>query len=187
MSDPTSALATHEDEFDLDLDAARSAASEAHQHKPAIKVGGQRIELPEELPLDVLQPLLHLDVDLSILLRQALDARRAGSNDDAISAVVDMLVMNKSLPQDIVTAATTMARRLVGDEGYERLVAARLTLPEIGRLAKYLGRRYGVGLGEASPSSGSSEGTGTTSSPTSSPGITSTSEGSGSAPESRAS
>lgn len=173
MSSNTPAVVVDDFEFDFDLDSARAAAAEAVGHKPAIKLpnpdGGEpiRVELPVELPLDVLQPLVNIDVDLSILIRQALDARKEGSTEDIVSAVVDMLVVNPALPRDLVEAATTMARRLVGsDEAYDRLCAARMSIPEIGRLVKYLGRRYGVGLGEASPSSDSSEGTGTTSRPT---------------------
>jgi hypothetical protein len=162
-------------EFDLDFDAQRSANAEANEHSPGVKIGGEKLALPVELPVDVLQPLLNLDQDVIYLAKQAIDARASNDVDAIVASVVDMLVAHPTLPRDAVETVTTMARRLFGEEGYEKLVAARLTLPEIGRLAKYLGKRYGVGLGEALRPSESSEGSGTTSRPTSSASTTSTS------------
>lgn len=159
--------------FDLDLDAARTARREALQQAPGIKLGGRRIELPVELPVDVLEPLSTLDMDVSLLIRQALDARaQAKENDEAtnlalMGAVIDMLVVNPALPRDVVEAVKEMGRRLLGAEGYAHLVSCRLTLPDLGVIAKYLFAQYGVGLGESSGSSSSSGQAGTTSKPTS--------------------
>lgn len=176
------------DDLELDLDQGRAASNE---HKPKrIRVGGKLIDLPQELPIDVFEPLLDVDADVSLLFRQALDAREtAGDNQmGLVSAVIDMLVVNPQLPKQLVEAVKEMARRLVGDEGYADLAAARLSTAEAGKIAKFLGRAYGVSLGEASPSSGSAEeGSGATSQLTSSGATDSTPEASGTAPATQAS
>lgn len=167
-------------DFELDLDGQRSARAELTR-TPALKVNGERIELPAELPLDVLEPLTKVNIDVSLLIRQVLDARGTGeaANEELLGAVVDMLIVNPSLPVEVVDAVREMSRRLLGAEGYAALVAFRPTVKDVGSIAKYVIRQYGIRLGEASPSSDSSEGTGTTSKPTSPGGTTGTSATSG--------
>jgi DNA-binding response OmpR family regulator len=162
----------------LDLDARRAAAREVRE-APTLTLGGAQIELPHELPVDVLEPLLDVKADVSVLIRQVLDAR---DNEDSkqtglavMGAVIDMLIVNPSLPRELIAAVKEMVRRLIGDEGYEALLKFRPTAPEIKELAGWAIRQYGVGLGEALQSSDSSEGTGTTSKPTSSRGTAKTS------------
>lgn len=158
-------------DFELDLDAARTARAEVSDKPSGVKIGGRLLAIPSELPLDVLAPLTTINVDISVLIRQVLDARQTeGGNEEILGAVVDMLMVNPSLPTEVIDCVKQMAERLFGEEGYAHLVAQRLTLKDVGLLAKWLMRRYGVGLGEASPSSDSSEGTGTTSTQTSQPG-----------------
>lgn len=172
----------------LDLDARRAAAREARE-APALTLGGQRIELPIELPIDVLEPLLEVKADVSVLIRQVLDARdnEDGAGMAVMGAVLDMLIVNPSLPRELIDAIKEMVRRLAGDDGYAALLAFRPTAPEIKELAGWAIRQYGVGLGEASPSSDSSEGTGTTSKPTSKPATAKTSARSTSRPARQAS
>lgn len=170
--------------FDLDLDSMRTARAEVTR-TPGIRLGGTRLELPPELPLDVLEPLTSINVDVAVLIRQVLDTRRENSdaaNEAVLDVVVDQLVVNPKLPSELITAVKTMASRLLGEEGYAHLVAQRLYLKDIGEIVKFLLRTYGIRLGEASPSSGSSEGTGTTSTPISPGGTTATSETSGDVP-----
>lgn len=169
-----SALDTSDD-FEFDLDAARAARREKKK-APTLRIGGTRYELPAELPVDVLAPLTDVDMDVALLVRQVLDARRlaeeqdnpAAANVAMLDAAVDLLVANGSLPQELIDAAKTGARRLLGEDAYAALLDFRPSLGDLVAILKYLGRQYGVGLGEASPSSDSSEGTGTTSKPTSS-------------------
>lgn len=168
--------------FDLNLDSLRSARREAAPRTPGLRISGERIPLPPELPLDVLEPLTRIDMDISVLIRQVLDARRAGgeqANETMLGAIIDMIVVNPQLPQDLIEAVKEMGRRLLGPAGYELLVGFRPTIADIGVIARYVMTQYGVGLGEASPSSDSSEGTGTTSKPTSKRTTTSTSGGPG--------
>lgn len=175
-------------DLELDLDSARGARNE---EKPkTIRVGGKVIDLPKQLPMEVLEPLLDVDADVSMLLRSALDARQA--SDDALavaSAVIDMVVVNPRLPQQLVGSIKQMVKRLVGEEGYAVLVEAKLTLPEAAAIAKFAFKVYGVSLGEASPSSDSAagEGSGETSNQTSAASADSAQPGSGSAPETQAS
>jgi hypothetical protein len=178
---PTDSLAD-----ELDLDSARSARAEVTR-TPAVKIAGRRLELPTELPLDALEPLTAIDVDVSVLIRQVLDARNqaketgeTADNEAILGAIIDMLVVNPSLPVQLIDAVKEITRRLFGPEGYEHLVASKLSIKDVGLIAKYIGRQYGVGLGEASPASESSEAAGTTSKSTSSASTTSTSAASGS-------
>ena len=178
----TSPIERDPDEFgmNLNLDAHRSARAEKKK-PPTLTIGNRELVLPIELPLDVLAPLVDLDVDVSFLIREVMNARKTGienASEDLASAVIDMLVLNPNLPKDVVRAVQAMARELLGGEQYEHLVAQKLSLPDVGLLAKWALRRYGVSLGEASRSSDSSESSGTTSKPTS-PGETETSETSG--------
>ena len=176
------------DDFELDLDGSRSARVEVTDEPRVVRIGGLLLEVPAELPLDVLEPLTTINVDISVLIRQVLDARNsAGAQEEILGAVVDMLMVNPSLPTEVIDCAKTMAQRLFGDEGYAHLVEQRLYLKDVGLLVKWLMRRYGVGLGEASPSSDSSEGTGTTSKPTSPGATTVTSATSGGRRRTRAS
>ncbi len=171
---PIGAVQPDDSPFDLDfdLDSARSARTEVGP-APAVRLGGVRHELPRELPIDVLEPLTTINVDVSVLVRQVLDARNAAKDsgeavgEEILGAVIDMLVLNPSLPTEIVEAAKEMARRLMGPDAYAALVAFRPTVADLGALAKHIGRLYGVRLGEASRSSDSSADSGTTSKPTS--------------------
>lgn len=174
--------------LELDLDSERAARAE--MKKPAtVRIAGRALELPSELPLDVLDPLTHLNVDVSVLVRQVMDARKAGGDqaqETVADAVVDMLVVNPSLPTEIVEAVKEMTRRLFGIDGYEHLTAQRLSVGDVAALGKFVMRRYGVGLGEASRSSDSSTSDGTTSKATSR-GATETSATSGGRRRTRAS
>ena len=160
---------------ELDLDAAREARKrEGAGVTPALKLDGHRYELPVELPVDVFDPLVHVDVDVSLLVRMAMDARDAAEANDenanmaVLDVLVDLMVANPPLPVDLVGAIKKSTQLLLGEECYAALVAFRPTVADLGAIAKHLFRQYGVGLGEASPSPDSSGDTETTSKPTSS-------------------
>lgn len=173
----------------LDLDAQRTARAEI-TGTPHITIGGRQLDLPPELPIDVLEPITEVNADVAIVFRQLLDARQTGgadANEEMVGAVINMVISKPELPTELITAIKTMARRLFGDDNYDHLVAQRPSKEDLGAIAKYLVRRYGVGLGESSPSSDSSEGTGTTSKATSSTTTTSTSAASGRSRTKRAS
>ncbi|MFF0250191.1 hypothetical protein [Streptosporangium sandarakinum] len=59
-------------------------------------------KLPTELPLDVLEPLTHVTVDLGLTLRIALGTARTQDPQvatmDVIDMVVDQLIINRSCP-----------------------------------------------------------------------------------------
>jgi hypothetical protein len=122
-------------------------------------------------PTRSLSPAVVDDFDLDLDLdATSTAANEAAGRQPAVKIGGRRLTVPSELP---------LARRLVGDEQYAQLCEARPTLPQVGALVKFLASRYGVGLGEASPSSDSSEGTGTTSSATSSGSTDSTSAKSG--------
>lgn len=160
---------------ELDLDAARAARKrEGAGITPSLRLNGQSYELPVELPVDVFDPLVHVDVDVSLLVRMAMDAREAAEKNDenanmaVLDVLVDLMVANPQLPVDLVGAVKESSRLMLGEECYAALVAFRPTVADLGAIAKHLFRQYGVGLGEALPSSDSSGDTETTSKPTSS-------------------
>lgn len=172
----------------FDLTAERAARTEAKTPE-VIRIGDTVVTLPIELPLDVFAPLKNLDVDLALLMRQALNMASEGGDEQAAatSLVIDLLVSNPNLPRDLIDAIEEVGRRLLGEEGIAALVAFRPAKEDLAVLAKGLFAHYGVGLGEASASSDSSADAGTTSKPTSSGGTGSTPEASSASPASPAS
>jgi hypothetical protein len=172
----------------IDLDRERAQRREARGKPMPVRFGGQQIaELPVELPLDVFEPLKALDVDIALLIRQALDIQQANGEGEqaaaATSLVIDLLVTRPSLPHDVVEAVIEMGKRLLNSEdypdGFDKFLAQRPSREDVATFAKGVFRRYGVGLGEALPSSASSANGETTSKPTSPTTIKSTSGGSG--------
>lgn len=186
-----------DDDFEvIDLDAERAVRREALGKPTAVKFGGETIAvLPVELPLDVLEPIKALDVDIAMLVRQVMDMRSAEGDEAqsaaATSLVIDLLVSRPSLPVEIIEAVQDMGRRLLNSQeypdGYEKFVAQRPSREDVAGLAKGLFKRYGVGLGEALQSSDSSTSGGQTSKPTSKPTTKSTSGASGKRPRKTAS
>lgn len=172
----------------LDLDAERSARAAEREGKGKalpIRFGGENIAtLPVELPVDVLAPLRNLDGDLTLILRQAMQASRGGANEkfEATELVVDVLASNPALPVTALNTLTQVAKNLLTDEGFDRLMAQRPSAQDFATLVKGVFRFYGLSLGEASPSSDSSTDSGTTSPGTSSTTSDSTPEASGTTP-----
>ncbi|MFG6197716.1 hypothetical protein [Nonomuraea sp. JJY05] len=162
--------------IDLDIDRDERLAAIAAERNAAVsdtfplKFRGRVVcQLPTELPLDVLEPLTHVAVDLGLIVRTALDAARVQDPNAATMAVLDMvidqLVINKKLPDQVMAAVHQMAVRLLGEQGFADFFALRPAVPDMVALVKGLLRAYGLRLGESSPSSDSSSG-GTTSTPT---------------------
>jgi hypothetical protein len=177
------------DTFDgLDLDAeraVRAASREGRGQTYPIRLGGGIVAtLPTELPVDVLAPLRALDGDLTLILRQAMEATKGGANArmDATELVVDVLIANPSLPVTAIDIVRDVAVNLLGQEGFAALLAARPSSQDYAALIKGVFRFYGLTLGEALPSSDSSTDVGATSSTTSSENLESTPEDSGPPP-----
>ncbi|MER5649598.1 hypothetical protein [Streptosporangium sp. NPDC002524] len=175
----------------LNLDAARAARTAERGPEPLMFGGTIICELPPELPVDVLEPLTAINVDVALIFRTAIDAFKSQDEDRATMSVldglVDVLVINKDLPDEVMAAVREMGRRLLGDAGYEAFLAARPSVMDVAELVKGLLGLYRLRLGESLSSSVTSSG-GTTSTPTSPaviPGVIS--EASGDAPESPAS
>ena len=176
------------DPFAIDLDAERASRAAEREGKNAgapIRVGGQTVAtLPPELPFDALAPLRNLDADITLLIRSAMAAARTQGAErmDQTALIIDLLAANPALPMALVDTVGEMTKALVGEDGYQGLVAARLTVPDVAALVKRTFAFYGVGLGEASAPSDSSENGGTTSLPTGSTTTESTSEEPGAVP-----
>lgn len=171
----------------IDLDAerkSRAAQREATGQELPIRLGGKVIAtLPAELPLSVFSPLRVFDQELAMLMRSAVDAARAQQSSDrwdATDMVISLLASNPALPTRVLDVIGEVAKGLFGEDGYAALLAERLTKEDVAVLAKGVFRWYGVTLGEASAPSESSEGSGTTLTPTSSTTTASTPEESGS-------
>lgn len=188
-------------DFDLgiDLDAERERRAAAREVKATefpIRLGGEVVAMiPTELPLDVLAPLRRLDEEITLLLRSVMTAMNAGREAqerwDATSLIVDILAANPSLPTTVVDVIHDMAKALLGEEGFTRLMSKRPSKDDMAALTKSLLSFYGLALGESQPSSDSPSGEeqdgGTTSLPTGSTTTDSTSEASGDVPVSPAS
>ncbi|MEU4513189.1 hypothetical protein AB0G05_27145 [Nonomuraea wenchangensis] len=142
----------------LDLDAMRASRSSTQGKPIPLRFGGEVIcMLPPELPVDVLEPLVHLKVDTALIARTVLkslkeqDQVQAGLSIAAM--VVDMVVQNPRLPGELLDAVRLMGRRLMSDEGYERFVSLRPSIADVAALLKGLAGRYAFSLGESRPSS----------------------------------
>ncbi|SDH68936.1 hypothetical protein SAMN05421505_12089 [Sinosporangium album] len=173
-----------DDAFVLDLDAARVSRIGTAQPYYPLRFRGEVIcDLPVELPVDVLAPLVDLNLDAALIARTVLDAFSATDKLQAgmgmLQMFVDQVIINPSLPKDLVEAVHLMGGKLLGADGYARFVAARPSIGDVRSLVMGVAGRSGVGLGE-SPSSSSGSGGGGTSTPTS-PTAASTSPASGTA------
>ncbi|TMR93291.1 hypothetical protein [Nonomuraea basaltis] len=160
----------------LDLDAARASRSGTKGKPIPLRFGGEIIcYLPAELPVDVLEPLAHLNVDTALIARTVLHAMKEADLTKAglsiASMVVDLVIQNPKLPGELLDAVRWMGRRLMGEDGYEQFVAQRPSVADVAAFIKGLGGRYSFRLGESMPSSSDSD-SGESSTPTSS--ITST-------------
>jgi hypothetical protein len=174
MSDPTTDV--------IDLDAARAARREAQTRQPRVRLNGVDYPLPVEFPIDVLTPLLGVGLDLGLVARLAADAVNADdpqAQRNAIGLVLDILVATPELPIQAIDAAQAITRNLLGQDGYDALVAMRPSREDLTILIGGVFRLYGVSLGEASPSADSSTSGGATSNETSSDTTESTPETSG--------
>jgi hypothetical protein len=164
--------------IDIDDERRRRAAAREGQGRPSEGVpikagGGVAATLPHEFPLGALAPLRDLDEEITIVLRAIMQAWRAGAANtgvtlDAASLIVDMLAVNPRLPTSLLDVLTRISVNVVGQEGFDRLMAANLSREDYGfMLGKVMGF-YGLSLGESSvPSGTATEGTGEPSSLTS--------------------
>lgn len=169
----------------IDLDAARerrlaAAAEKARAAKAEYTVGEEPLifggatvaTLPAELPLAVWEPLVGIPY-LPLLLRSLVEAAQAQGDQqtEAASLIVDVLGSEPSLPTDLLAAAAEMGRRLLGEDGFARLMDQRPSHPDIFELVCAVWAKYfpgGAGLGELMGPSESLSSAGTTSKPTSS-------------------
>lgn len=158
----------------IDLDAereTRAAAREGRNEGAPIYFGGKIITtLPVELPIDVFAPLTKIDEALMLLLREAMQAATGSDSErkwEATSLVVDLLAATPRLPTTVLEVAKGIGENLLGAEGFALFMAERPSREDIGALIKAVFRFYGVSLGEALPSSDSSEIGGGTSNTTS--------------------
>lgn len=179
-----------------DLDAkrlaraqARAARREAQSETLPIVFGGTVIaELPAEFPLDVLEPIQDINLDIALLVQQAvLNANAEDAAQANIDLVVNILAANPDLPKELINAVREIGRRLLGDAGYAAFVAARPTPWDVAALTSDMFSWYGLTLGEAWRSSTSSGVDGETSNTISRTGSDSTPEASGDIPDSPAS
>jgi hypothetical protein len=170
----------------LDLNAARASRSGTKGRPIVLRLGDASIPLPAELPVDVLEPLAHLNVDTALIARTVLNALKEADMTRAglsiASMVVDLVIQNPRLPGELLDAVRLMGRRLMTDEGYEQFVVQRPSIADVAALIKGLAGRYAFSLGESKPSTDDSD-SGEPSTPTSSTTTeVSTSPESGSAP-----
>lgn len=160
----------------IDLDAERESRAgqrEGGNVGVPVRFGGKEIcVLPVELPIDVFAPLRDIDEALMLLLREAMQMAtgpEASLKWEATEMVVNLLAASPRLPTAVVDVVSQIGKNLMTPEGFAMFAAEHPSKEDIAALVKLVFRVYGVSLGEALPSSDSSETGGGTSSTTSSP------------------
>ena len=165
--------------------AARAAKREARGETLEIRDGETLIAvLAPEFPLDTIEPLVDVNLDIALVVEQVVrvaSAESATQQMASLDLIAQVLAANPNLFRELIGAIKEMGRRLFGPEGYQAFVATRPTAWDVADLAKELMGWYGVSLGESSPASTSSS-DGEMPRPTSSSITNSMSEESGSAP-----
>jgi hypothetical protein len=158
------------DVFDMDVSRierlrVRAARREGRGETLVIRFGGEPIaEIGAEFPLDVLEPFADVNLDLALLIRQAIDLSQAEDQTAQLSTLdmlVSVLAANPQLPREFIGAVQEAGRRLLGVDGYAKLVAQRPSPWDVAALLKHLMNWHGVSLGESSSSSTPSAGGGT--------------------------
>lgn len=167
----------------IDLNAERSARAAKREGKnEAVKVpfGKETYVLPAELPATVAETLLDPEVEIAQLIFAAIQAFKSGEGDEnTAGAIASVLASRPDLPIGFVRAVYGAIEQLFGSEQWASFQAQQPSAQDMVALVKGLFRAYGVGLGEAFKSSGSSETGGTTSKRTSSVSTASTPAASG--------
>lgn len=167
----------------IDLDAAKREAR--YPDGIPVALGGQTFTLPAELPVATFDPLLSDELDLVGVVSKVLADE--ASTKSVIDQVIDVLTDRPDLPTAVLAAIHGCFRILFGPEQYETFAAQRPSVQDYVRLVKALVSLYGVNLGEAFASAGSSESDGQTPKPTSQSTTDSTPEVSGDSQDSPAS
>lgn len=165
--------------------AARAAKREARGETLEVRDGEQLIAvLGPEFPLDTIEPLVDVNLDIALVVEQVVRVASADSAQQQMASldlIAQILAANPNLFRELIGAVKEMGRRLFGEQGYAAFVATRPTPWDVVDLCKDLMGWYGVSLGESSPASTSSS-DGEISRPTSSSITSSTPEPSGDAP-----
>lgn len=146
-------------------------------------------ELAAEFPLDVLEPLTSVNLDIALLIDEAMTmsaAQDQATQVASLDTISKILAANPDLFKDLIGAIKEMTSRLLGEEGYVAFIGTRPSPWDVVDMAKGLLSWYGVSLGESSPPSESSNG-GAISQPTSSTTTDSTPLESGETQETQAS
>jgi hypothetical protein len=161
----------------LDLDKARTdreaERAKAAQREgaattvPVIWCGREIAVLDAELPLEALSPLLLIDAEITLLLRQAMSMTGGKVDADTTGLVIDLLTTSPDLPAKVLDVARQMAVAVLGEDGLGAFLAGRPSAQDAAALAKGLFAHFGISLGEASGSGGSPETAGPTSKATS--------------------
>lgn len=147
--------------FGINLDAAERET--AYPDGIPVTRKGITFMLPSELPLDVFDPLLDPKLDLTGLIKRALESQ----TEDTTEAVLEVIFSRDALVLELRDAFYACIKVLFGEEQYEEWAATRPGLRTYGNLIRGLLREYGVGLGEAFKSPTSSGDAGPTSKETS--------------------
>lgn len=162
----------------IDLDAP--AREGAFPEGIPIRRGGRDFILPAELPIDVFDPLLAEDFDLTGLITALTSSQTANFGE----AIVEVLTSRPDLPRTFIDTIYKSFELLFGAEQFAEFQKTRPGIPTYSYLVRGLFEVYGTTLGEAFASPEQSEDDGATQKPTSSASISSTSEASTDAPAS---
>lgn len=133
------------------MNAARRERS-APESLP-VAFGDSTFHLPAELPVDVFDPFLAEEFNLSGLIQEGLELSRVtgpdGKKKEVSAIVVDLLFMRPSLPLELIRAVYKSFEILFGEEQYAAFKEQRPTALDYAFLFQALYTAYGVSLGEA--------------------------------------
>lgn len=149
--------------FALDLDAPRREV--AYPHGIAVRLHGNQLIFPAELPADALDPILSDELDLVGLFGEVLQS----SDGDGVetSEVLAGLFRRPSLPRKFLAAVKETYAILLDaeydDKGtlldgqFKDFLKSKPSIPDYVRMTMGLTRLYGVELGKLFSSPDSSE------------------------------
>lgn len=137
---------------EIDLNARRAARREASGEALVVRIGDERLEMPTELPLAVIDEL------------------------EGLAGDVDAEQLDEAADREAVESLNRATRALFGEDGWRRFTGAGASLDDLLETVEAVLEHYGVSMAKASASAGSSVSGGASSRPISPGSTASTSE-----------
>lgn len=145
---------------------AEAAGREARGETYPLDFGTTQVELGAEFPITALEPLLGLDEEIGLVIKQAVTLATVRDDDEqqreGVQLMVDLLVMTPNLPRKLLGIAREVGDNLLGAEAMGALLASGPSAPDVASLVGAIWSWYAEALGEAFESIASSPSDGET-------------------------